>query len=113
LQQKANTKAQKRNVFTDKLSQAYTNQADINQINAQDPSYYFDTRLNNTAFTGRPGNSPTSSTISTSSNLDNMSDEDLDKLYKKTRIQESQNRMQQRTQQGNRLGYINNQRRRR
>lgn len=62
LQQKANTKAQKRNVFRDKLSQAYTNQADINQINAQEPSYYFDTRLNNTVFTGRPGNESGSST---------------------------------------------------
>jgi hypothetical protein len=62
LQQKANTRAQKRNVFTNKLSQAYTNQGNINLLNAQDPSFMFSTRANNIRFTGQPGSGETQAT---------------------------------------------------
>lgn len=50
LQQKHNSRAAKRNVFTDRLSKAYSNQSDINMINAQDPTYHYSTALNNMFF---------------------------------------------------------------
>jgi hypothetical protein len=103
LQQKANTRAQKRNVFTNKLSQAYTNQGNVNLLNAQDPSFMFSTRANNIRFTGQPGNEEASTeTGFTRKNTANMSPDELERYEKELSIRDIESRIASRNQ----LGYV-------
>lgn len=103
LQQKANTRAQKRNVFTNKLSQAYTNQGNVNLLNAQDPSFVFSTRANNIRFTGQPGNEEASTeTGFTRKNTANMSPDELERYEKELSIRDIESRIASRNQ----LGYV-------
>jgi hypothetical protein len=103
LQQKANTRAQKRNVFTNKLSQAYTNQGNVNLLNAQDPSFAFDTRRNNIRSTGQPGSGQSATQPGfAGKDLKNMTPEEQDRYLKELDIQDKESKIATRNQ----LGYV-------
>jgi hypothetical protein len=103
LQQKANTRAQKRNVFTNKLSQAYTNQGNVNLLNAQDPSFMFNTRANNIRFTGQPGSGQSSTQPGfAGKNYKDMTPAEKDEYLKELDIQDKESRIASRNQ----FGYV-------
>lgn len=83
-QQKHNTRAQKRNVFVDRLSKAYSNQADINTINAENPAYYFSTPENGVVFNkGKgPRNSNSQTGAAALPDFTAMTDEQLERYTK-------------------------------